>query len=172
MSQLILEEVVNVSKEKAWKVLVTEFGDVYKWNPNLQGSHFMNGASEGGMDCERRCDLDGKTYFEERIIDVKEGNEVTIKITSSNFPMVHEMAGTFQLEELGANKTQIKMVINVTTKPAIMVHLLKIQMRKLLKKSMIGLKYYLETGKSVSDTNFRNINVDYKKLSPAQAFAV
>ena len=171
MHQIILNEVINVSKDNVWNVLVKQFGDVHKWNPNLQGSHFMNGATEGNLDCERHCSLDNKTYFKEKITDIEDGKSVDIKITSSNFPFVHEMSGKFYLNAITPDKTEVKVVISVSTKPAIMVHLLKLQMGKLLKKSLIGLKYYLETGREVSDTNFRVINLDYKKLSPTQAFA-
>ncbi|MCG8372602.1 MAG: SRPBCC family protein [Balneolales bacterium] len=170
MSELVLEEIVHVPKAKAWDVLVNQFGHVHEWNPNLQGSHFMNGESEGGLNCERHCDMDDKTYFKERIVDLVDQENVTIKIISSNFPMVHEMSGRYELESVSEHQTNIRIVLNVSTKPVIMVHLLKMQMRKLIKSSLIGLKYYLETGRAVDNDDFKTIRIDYKQLSPAQAF--
>ena len=114
--------------------------------------------------------MDDKTYFKERIVDLVDQENVTIKIISSNFPMVHEMSGRYELESVSEHQTNIRIVLNVSTKPAIMVHLLKMQMRKLIKSSLIGLKYYLETGQAVHNDDFKTIRVDYKQLSPAQAF--
>jgi len=171
MKQITLEETVNAPKAKVWEVLVTQFGDVHKWNPNLEGSHFEHGVTEGGLNCERHCSLDDKTFFKERITDLKEGESANIQIISSNFPFVHKMSGEYHLKSLSENRTRVRIVVSVSTKPALMVHLLKLQMGKLLKKSLVGLKYYLETGNNVSASNYRNINMNYKKLSANQAFA-
>ena len=170
LKSFTLKEVVEAPKAKVWEVLFTQFGEVHTHNPNLDSSHFMGQHSEGALGCKRHCSIDGKTFVEEKISKVEGSDSFELTVTDSNFPMVKEMKARYEVHELSATKTEVELTFLISTAPSFMVHIMKGQMKKLINKYLIGLKYYLETGKEVSKDNFSTIAKAYKNLAPAASF--
>ena len=170
LKSLSLAQTIEVSKSKAWDVLFTQFGNVHTHNPNLEGSHFIKDYNQGRLGCERRCNIDSKTFLEEKITKVNDLNSFELTVTNSNFPMVEEMKAKYNIHELSENRSKVVMTLFMSTSPAFMVYLMKGQMKKLIRKYLIGLKYYLETGREVSKSNFNSVFKEYKSLNPAASF--
>ena len=62
-----------------------------------------------------------------------------------------------ELTAVGNNKTEVKMTSLVSTSPGFMFYLMKGQLGKGLIKHLFGLKYYLETGKTVNMENYADV---------------
>ncbi len=60
------------------------------------------------------------------------------------------MSAIYELSSVGTDGTEVKMTSIVSTSPGFMIYLMKGQLGKGQKKHLFGLKYYLETGKTVN----------------------
>lgn len=170
MKTIVFEEVINVSKSKTWDVLFNRFGDVALHNPNLENSNFLNDSKTGGLDCERHCSLDAKTYVKEKITDIQGNDRFAFVVTDSNLPMVKEMKGDYQVIELAPDKTKVIFTMNIATSPSFMIYVMKGKMKKILQKSLIGMKYYLETGVTVQKDLFSIVFKTYQQMEASASF--
>lgn len=160
---------VNASNAKVWDALYTRFGETYLFNPNITGSHFTTG-DEGAVGCERECQLDSKTFVRERITKAEDQKSFTVNIYDGNMPMVDEVEVDFILKPINPNKTKVILSGRFTTKPAFMATIMKGPFTKKFKAILIGLKYFLETGKTVSKDTYKPVFKQFKQLQPAQSF--
>lgn len=160
---------VNASNAKVWEALYTNFGNIHLFNPQLDGSHFTKG-DVGEVGCERECQLDSKTYVRERITKAEDQKSFTVDIYDGNMPMVDKVEVDFILIPINPNKTRVGYIAKFSTKPAFMGSLMKAPFNKKFKSILIGLKYYLETGKTVSKSTYKPIYKQFKQLQPAQSF--
>jgi hypothetical protein len=160
---------INASKEKVWDSLFTRFGEIHLYNPALDSSHFIKGG-KGEVGCERECTLDAKTKIVERIVKAEELKKFTVDVYDGNMPMVDTMIVEIELIELSDKRTTVVVTANFHTSPAFMGALTKGMMKAKLTDMLIGLKYYLETGKTVSKQTYSPIRRTYRQLSPSQSF--
>jgi Polyketide cyclase / dehydrase and lipid transport len=160
---------INATKAKAWEALFTQFGEIYLFNPNLEGSHF-SGGSKGEVGCERVCQLDAKTTIKEKIVSADELNNFRVEIIGGNIPFVNTMLVDIKLHAIDSEKTRVEIEAGFNTKPGFMAILMKSPFKKKIKDMLIGLKYYLETGKKVSKKTYKPIFKSYKKLELSESF--
>ncbi|MFA6469581.1 MAG: SRPBCC family protein [Bacteroidota bacterium] len=165
------EITIHATKKLVWDSLFTRFGDVHLYNPSLDGSHFIKGGA-GSVGCERQCDLDHKTKLIERITRAEELNSFTVEIIGGNMPMVKTMIIDIELRELSSSLTSVNITGRYNTSPEFMGSFVKGMMRAKLSDMLIGLKYYLETGKTVSKQTYKPIARKYKQLTANQAFSL
>ena len=155
-------EVINASKEKTWEVLFSQYGDIHLHNPTMESSNYMNGASRGELDCIRHCEFGGKVFVDEKITEVNENNSFTIVVTEHNIPFVKEMSATYELFSIDDEVTEVKMTSYKSFSPRFMKYLMRGQLGKPLIKHLFGLKYYVETGKTVTMDNYSAIFKNYR----------
>ncbi len=75
---------INAPAEAVWAVLA-DIGSISVWNPGVQASHTLEGGPEG-LGAQRRCDLGGKNYLIEDVIEWQPGQALTMRITDTNLP--------------------------------------------------------------------------------------
>ena len=156
--------------EKVWDVLFVRFGETALYNPNLEGSHFTTGHP-GEVGCSRHCSLGGNTFLEEEITEARPMKGFTFKITRGNMPMVKEMEVEVMLEPIQRNQTKVSLMGRFTTSPALMAALVRPMMKKKLTDMLIGLKYFLETGHTVSKKTYKPVYKKFKQLPSNGSFA-
>ena len=80
------EEQVTVSapREKVWDVLA-DIGNIYSWNPGVVHSE-QTTPGEVGMGACRQCNLGGKNYLDEKVVEFERPHKLTIRITDTNLP--------------------------------------------------------------------------------------
>ena len=169
LKKIYAEIQINASKEKVWDAVFTRFGDTHLYNPNLDGSHH-SGGNAGEVGCERVCDLDSKTNIREKIVAADELNSFRIEATGGNMPFVNELIADVILEKIDENNTRVILDASFNTKPAFMAFMMKSPFKKKLTDMLIGLKYYLETGKPVSKKTYKPVFKTYQKLEVSQSF--
>ena len=160
---------INASKAKLWDALFTRFGETYLFNPNLDGSHH-SGGDVGEVGCERVCQLDSRTTVKEKIIEADELNRFKIEIIGGNMPMLKTMLAEIKLQTIDEENTRVILDAGFNTKPGFMGFLMKSPFKKKLTDMLIGLKYYMETGKPVSKKTYKPIFKSYQKLELSQSF--
>lgn len=163
MAQILESIEVTAAKEQVWDLLFNRFGEVNLFNPLIEGSHHTTGTP-GEVGCERQCDLDAKNSIHEKIVAARGNDSFDIAIIKGGLPMMGEMKATFDLVRLSGNKTRVELNIKVSTNPKFMIFLMKGMMKKMFKKMLIGLKYYMETGNTVNKNNIKEVENWYKTL--------
>lgn len=161
MNRSVYTEIINASKEKTWDVLFNQYGDIHIHNPGMIDSKFLNGATVGEKNCTRMCQFNEKLSLEEIITKVDENNSFSIEVTKHNMPLMKTMAATYELTALGDNRTEVKMISETSTSIGFLIHLMKGQLGKGLIMHLFGLKYYLETGKTVNKDNYSEVYKNY-----------
>ncbi|MDP1676194.1 MAG: SRPBCC family protein [Bacteroidota bacterium] len=162
---------INASKEKIWDALFIRFGDVHLFHPGLDGSHFIKGG-RGEVGCERQCDLNSSTKVVERITQAQELETFTVEIVGGNMPMIKTFIVDLELREINSKKTTLVAVAHFNTSPAFMGIMVKGMMKAKLTDMLIGLKYHLETGKTVSKQTYKPVSKMYQRLQPGQSFQI
>ncbi len=155
-------EVVKASKEKTWDVLFNQYGDIHIHNPTMQSSGYMNDATKGELNCVRHTEFTDKLYLDEKITEVNGNDSFTVVVTEHNLPFVNEMSATYELTAKGDHVTEIKMTSFNSFNPGFMKYLMRGQLKKPIYKHLFGMKYYIETGKTVNKENYSRVFKNYK----------
>lgn len=156
------KEVINASKEQVWNVLFNDFGNIHTHNPGIVASNYVDkNSKKGELNCVRYCQFNDKLSLEEIITEVDENNSFRVVVTTHNLPLLKHMSATYKLTSIAEGKTEVKMTSYNSTSPSFMIHLVKGQMRKGLRKHLFGLKYYIETGKTVDAKNYATVFKNY-----------
>ncbi len=130
-----------------------DFGDIAKFNPNLNASYLINSRQPSGKGAERQCDLtDGKTYLKEKITGYDPHRRLEIDIYESNMPIKNARA-VFDFRALGPKRSEVTMTMHFTPPFGplgyLMLPLMKPQMHGLLAKLLDGNKAYVERGEEI-----------------------
>jgi hypothetical protein len=148
-NQTEFNEIIHAPKAKVWEVLFGQYGEIHVHNPTMQSSNYMHGATSGELGCVRHCQFSDKLFLEERIAEFEQGQSVTIIATEHNLPFLTEMRATYEISALGDDRTQLRMTSFSSTSPGFMIYLMRGQLGRSLAKHLFGMKYYIETGRTV-----------------------
>jgi len=75
---------IERSAEEIWVVLA-DIGNISEWNPGVLSSHVTTEAKTG-IGSGRHCDLGGKSYLDERVVEWEKGSRLTFQIIGTNLP--------------------------------------------------------------------------------------
>lgn len=166
-------EVIHASREQVWEVLFSQYGEIHLHNPTMQSSHYMNGATEGEVGCLRHTKFSDKLFLEEEITEATEAERLTVVATRHNLPFLREMRATYELSDLDDGSTELKMTSYASTSPGFMIYLMRGQLGRSLAKHLFGMKYYIETGKTVSMDRYQEVFDSYaaSAAQPREAVA-
>lgn len=166
MNKSEFREVINASKEKTWQVLFTQYGEIHVHNPAMMASNYLHNATKGELNCVRHCQFNEKLCLDEKITEVDENNSFTVVVTKHNLPFIKTMSATYELSSIenktGDEATQVKMTSCVSFSLGFMKYLMRGQLGKGLVQHLFGLKYFIETGKTVSADNYSKVFKSYK----------
>ena len=70
--------------EQVWDVLA-DIGSIYEWNPGIRESHVTSDETTG-LGATRFCDLGGKNYLDEQVVEFETCRKLTMRITGTNMP--------------------------------------------------------------------------------------
>lgn len=166
MSQSEFSEVIKASKARTWEVLFSQYGDIHLHNPGMIASNYLHNGTKGELNCERHCQFNEKLCLDEKITEVDENNGFTVVVTKHNLPFIKSMSATYELSAIegdaGAQMTEVKMTSSVEFTIGFMKYLMKGQLGKGLIQHLFGLKYYIETGKTVNSGNYAEVFKSYQ----------
>ena len=152
MKELRTEIEIDASPERVWEVLA-DFGGVSNWAPTITESRSLTEANEG-VGAERTCDHVKMGTLEERIVDWEEGERYAYIVTKGlPMPMKSLKNDWSTASANGATRVDLKMVFETKFGPLgrmMEAMLLRRMMRKEMAITLAGLKYHVETGKTVT----------------------
>ena len=67
-----------------WEVLA-DIGSIADWNPGVVKS-YVTGDRAGEVGAARHCNLGGKNYLDEEVVEWDEGRLLTMRVVGSNMP--------------------------------------------------------------------------------------
>lgn len=152
MAKVTVTRTVKAPLDQVWASW-DDYGNIFRFNPNLQSSHLLPGSQSTGLGAKRQCDLaDGKNYIRERIIGYDDQKEMVIDIYEGTMPLRSAVAA-FSFRSTGQNETLVTM--EMTFKPkfgllgALMVPMMKMKFRQMLQALLDANAAYVEDGKTV-----------------------
>lgn len=146
MTILNNEVIISAPIEKIWEAL-SVVDNLDKFDPTVKKSTAIS-SSKAGLEAKRKVDmLDGKNWFEEKVIQYKPYEELAYQLTDCSFP-ISGLAHSYTFEKVG-NQTKVKQVMQYTVKFGILGKLMdSLMIRKQtnggIQKFFIGLKEYAE----------------------------
>ena len=146
MSNIIVRRQIAASPAAVWRVLA-DFGGIASWNPNLRGSHLLEGSANEGEGAMRQCDLsDGKNWIRERVVAWEEGRSLTVDIYEGTMPL-QSASATLGVQPLPDGGSEAWMEFDYTVKMGVLGALMDVVMMKsMMRKNMDRLLEGLEEG--------------------------
>ena len=147
MATIHNEITVSVSSDKVWHLL-TDLELLDKYDPTVKKSTLLS-TEKTGIGAKRKVlMLDGKNWFDEKVIVFKPTEALTYQLTECSFP-IKSLTHSYSFEKIG-NQTKVKQVMEYTVKFGLLGKMLDAMMiRKQsdrgVKKFLVGLKAYVET---------------------------
>jgi len=75
---------ISATREKIWDVLA-DIGSIHRWNPGVVQSRRTN-AGDIDVGARRRCELGGRNFLDEEVIEFERPHKLSIRITDSSLP--------------------------------------------------------------------------------------
>lgn len=148
MAKIHNEITINASIEKVWAML-TDLELLEQYDPTVKKSTLVS-AQKTGLGAKRKVlMLDGKNWFDEKVIAYKTNEELTYQLTDCSFP-IKGLKHSYSFEKVG-NQTKVKQVMEYTVKFGLLGKLLDILMIR--KQSDSGIKKFFSGLKSYAEKN-------------------
>jgi len=137
--------IVSASPDKVWDVLA-DIRNIYLWNPGVVRSKLTT-YGEVRVGACRHCNLGGKNYLDEEVIEFEKPHRLTMRINETNLPFKAAEI-RFTVEPQGdktlvrvSPKYQLKFGLLGSILDTIMV---RSQYRKGMQELLRGLRNYVE----------------------------
>lgn len=75
---------INAPVDHVWDVLA-DIGSIYEWNPGVRESYTTSEVTTG-LGAARYCDLGGRNYLDERVVEFEVARNLTMRVTNTNLP--------------------------------------------------------------------------------------
>ena len=140
---------INHSATSVWKAL-SSIGTIDQWNPGVEHS-FVSSSYDTGIGACRRCELDGKNYLDEEVVEWIPEQKLTMRIVKTNLPFASADI-KFELTQLD-NETRVRVTPIYKLKYGIVGSALdklvvRSQYQKGMKNLLLGLKHHVESSVS------------------------
>ncbi len=84
MSTFSVNRTIKANTNEVWQALA-DIGNIYEWNPGVVHSEVTSDQATG-LGAERHCDLGGKNYLDEEVVDWEVDQRLTMRIVGTNLP--------------------------------------------------------------------------------------
>lgn len=85
MSSFSTEIRINAPVDRVWAALA-DIGTIDRWNPGVIGSQLTTNLA-AGVGAARRCDLGGRNYLKEEVVEWETGKRLTLRVVDTNLPI-------------------------------------------------------------------------------------
>jgi ribosome-associated toxin RatA of RatAB toxin-antitoxin module len=148
MATIRNEITVNASIDKLWTML-TDLELLEKYDPTVKKSTLIS-AEKTGIGAKRKVlMLDGKNWFDEKVVEFKPKEALAYQLTDCSFP-IKGLKHSYSFEKVGS-QTKVVQVMEYTVKFGLLGMLLDNLMIR--KQSDTGIKKFFEGLKSYAETH-------------------
>lgn len=146
MTVLHNEITISAPIEKIWEAL-SNVEKLDKYDPTVKKSTLLTPINSG-IGAKRKVDMiDGKNWFEEKVIEHKPNEALAFELTACSFP-VHKLKHSYSFEKIG-DQVKVKQVMQYEMKYGLLGKIMdtlmvRNQSDKGIKKFFAGLKSFTE----------------------------
>lgn len=145
MSEFEEQIIISASPDKVWDVLA-DIRNIYLWNPGVVRSK-QTTLGEVGVGAWRHCNLGGKNYLDEEVIEFEKPHRLTMRINHTNLPF--KAAEIRYTVELQGDKTLVRVSPKYQLKFGLLggifdTIMVRSQYRKGMQELLHGLRNYVE----------------------------
>lgn len=138
---------IRASREAVWQVLA-DIGAIDRWNPGVRRSFVTTGQADG-PGAGRHCDLGGRGYLVEEVVEWVPGECLTMRIVDTNLPF-RSADIRFTLEADGG-RTRVTVAPLYALRFGLLGRLMDLLFfrrayRRGMRALLMGLKEYVEEG--------------------------
>ena len=135
----------NAPKEVVWEIL-DEFPRISSWTAGIQNSYTTGDGTVTGLGAERRCELGGNKILDERIVEYREGESMTIEVWNIEGLPMRSTRATFSVHARSDGTSETRVVAAVEPKvPGVVQKVMGAAMSKAIAKNFGGLLEELAT---------------------------
>ena len=98
MSSFTTSTLIDAPHSHVWSALA-DIGAIHEWNPGVRASHTTSDL-DSGLGATRHCDLGGRNFLDEEVVEYEAGQRLTMRIVDSNMPFQRADI-RFRLEAVG-----------------------------------------------------------------------
>ncbi|MFQ5890924.1 MAG: SRPBCC family protein [Gemmatimonadota bacterium] len=84
MGSFSVMRTIDAPAQDVWAVLA-EIGEIHAWNPGVESSRLTTEQKEG-VGAGRHCDLSGRNYVDEEVVEWQPGERLTMRVIGTNLP--------------------------------------------------------------------------------------
>jgi len=84
MATFTREITINAPVVRVWEAL-GDIGSISRWNPGVVRSYVTTDKTRG-MGAGRYCNLGGKNYLDEKVVEWEPGEALTMRVIGTNLP--------------------------------------------------------------------------------------
>ncbi len=84
MATFTREITINAPGVRVWEAL-GDIGSISRWNPGVVRSYVTTDKTRG-MGAGRHCDLGGKNYLDEEVVEWEPSHALTMRVIGTNLP--------------------------------------------------------------------------------------
>lgn len=84
MATFEIQTTIDAPVSRVWEALA-DIGAIHEWNPGVKDAR-VTSEEPTGPGASRRCDLGGKNYLDELVVEWEEGRRLTMRIVDTNLP--------------------------------------------------------------------------------------
>lgn len=123
MAKVTVARTVNAPIEQVWASW-DDFGEIYKFNPNLNSSHLLEGSRPTGQGAKRQCNInDGKNWIREEVLEYVPNQHMKINIYDGTMPLKQAVA-TIQFKQVNVSHTEVMMTMEFEPKMGLLGQLM------------------------------------------------
>lgn len=150
MAKVTVNRTINAPLEKVWESW-DDFGDIYKFNPNLKNSYLLKGSQSSGKGAKRQCDInDGKNWIREEVVDYVPRKRMKIHIYEGTMPLKVAIA-TLSFQQINNHQTKVTMDMDFEPKMGIlgklMIPIMKPKFKGMLDSLLAGNEAFVTQGR-------------------------
>lgn len=174
MSRFGYEVEIDRPVSEVWRTL-SDFGGIYRYNPNVPSSHLTSNGGAVGVGTTRHCDLGGGTSIEERLIEWRDGEGFALEIYDGvKAPPFKSAIATFEVDELGDGRSKLRASIDYRLRfgplgAALDRVIVARRLGSAFAGLVAGIKRHLETGEEVDGST--NLSAEQAAVRALAALA-
>lgn len=147
---------IKASPDRVWEAMVLDYGEISNFSPYIYTSDYINGSLKSELGAKRKCSFNekGTRWTHERIEEIDNENKVMRNIVTDaeKFPLdIDNSQSYYRVRDNGNGTSTASYEFQFRTKPAFIGAIAKGN----FKKTLIGLKHYVENGEKVNASNGR-----------------
>lgn len=150
MVKITVNRTINAPLETVWSSW-DDFGDIYKFNPNLKHSYLLKGSQATGKGAKRQCNInDGKNWIREEVVGYVPLKSMKVNIYEGTMPLKKAIA-TLSFKPINNHQTEITMDMEFEPKMGIlgklMIPMMKPKFKGMLNSLLAGNETFVTQGR-------------------------